>query len=123
MNIDQAYLSLKQAAQEFALSYTTLRRDVERGLLPAFRTGRKYFVSRADAAAYAERYRSSRLPEQEGYSIKQLMEMLPLSYAFLIELIHSGQLSAIKCGRRYIVSPEALEQFLSQARLPEKQRG
>lgn len=53
----------------------------------------------------------------EGYTIKQIMEVLPLSYAFLIELIHSGKLRAYKCGRRYIIPQDALEEFLAASRL------
>ena len=113
---DAVYMTLKQAAEEFDLSYTTLRRDAERRLLPAFRTGRKYFVERQAVQAYAQRCANGG-HAAEGYTIKQIMEVLPLSYAFLIELIHSGKLRAYKCGRRYIIPQDALEEFLAASRL------
>lgn len=103
----KAYLTLKQAAAISGHSYASLRREIENGRLPAFRAGRKYFIDPAVLAASPA--------QPPGYTIAQVMEILPLSYAFIIELIHSGRLSAYKQGRRYIIPPASLEAFLQEA--------
>ena len=68
------YLTLKQAAQVSDTSYATLRRDIDNGILPAYKVGRKYFVTAADAAAYGEQRRA--VAEIDGYTIRQIMEIL-----------------------------------------------
>ena len=52
-----------------------------------------------------------------GYTIAQLMEKIPLSYAFLMELIKSKKLPAVKVGRQYIISEETFQQFMEECRL------
>lgn len=115
----ESYLTLKQAAEEYGLSYTAMRRDAERRILPAFRTGRKYFISRDAAECYAEKGRHLQEQAADGYTLKEVMSILPLSYAFLIELIKKGNLEAVKCGRRYIVPKPALDDFLQRSRVSE----
>ena len=109
MNED-AYLTLKQAAQNSGISYAVLRREVESGRLPAFRVGRKYFLAHSDLDAFC----AQRGASAGGYSVRQLTERLPLSYAFLMELIHKGELPAIRCGGRYLVTEQALRSFLER---------
>lgn len=106
------YLTLKQAAEACGVTYAALRREIEKGALPACRVGRKYFVSAADA----EEWRAARRPPQgKCYTVRQVMEILPLSYAFLIELIRKGQLPAVKQGRQYLISESELERFIARA--------
>ncbi|MBR2783966.1 MAG: helix-turn-helix domain-containing protein [Firmicutes bacterium] len=109
----ETYLTLKQAAERCGVTYAALRREIEKGRLPACRVGRKYFVS---AAAAAEWLAARTLPEGKCYTVRQVMEILPLSYAFIIELIRSGRLAAVKQGRRYLISEAALDRFLEEAR-------
>ena len=108
----ETYLTLKQASQQCGVTYAALRREIEKGRLPACRVGRKYFV----AAAAAEKWRESRRqPEGKCYTVRQVMEILPLSYAFLIELIRKGSLAAVKQGRQYLISESELERFIAAA--------
>ncbi|MBR5429406.1 MAG: helix-turn-helix domain-containing protein [Firmicutes bacterium] len=109
----ETYLTLKQAAASCGVTYAALRREIEKGRLPACRVGRKYFVAAADAAGWRE---SRQTPAGKCYTVRQVMEILPLSYAFVIELIRSGRLPAVKQGRRYLISEEALESFLAAAK-------
>ncbi|MDO4732665.1 MAG: helix-turn-helix domain-containing protein [Bacillota bacterium] len=109
------YLTLKQAAEASDTSYATIRRDIENGHLPAYKVGRKYFITAAAAAEYGERRRA--LNAIEGYTIRQLMEILPLSYAYIIELIKSGRLPAVKRGRSYIIARTDLQRFIEEAQL------
>lgn len=106
----ETYLTLKQAAELTGVTYAALRREIEKGRLPACRVGRKYFVS---AAAAEEWQRQRRLPQGKCYTVRQVMEILPLSYAFLIELIRSGRLAAVKQGRQYLISESELERFIA----------
>lgn len=109
------YLTLQQTAELAGAAYATVRRDIDNGRLAAYKVGRKYFVESAAAAAYAGAKRE--LAATEGYSIKEIMEILPLSYAYVIELIKRGRLQAVKCGRRYIISQAELERFLEGSRM------
>ncbi|MBR3392210.1 MAG: helix-turn-helix domain-containing protein [Firmicutes bacterium] len=106
----ETYLTLKQAAASCGVTYAALRREIEKGRLPACRVGRKYFVS---AAAAAEWRAARQTPAGNCYTVRQVMEILPLSYAFLIELIRKGELAAVKQGRRYLISESELERFIA----------
>ena len=106
------YLTLKEMAQNTGCSYGMIKRDIDIGHLPAYRIGRKYFVSTAEAMAYIRNVRKKQ--DIIGYTIKDLMEMLPLSYAFLIELIKSKKLQAVKVGRQYVVPKEVFEGFMRE---------
>ena len=108
----ETYLTLKQAAEECGVTYAALRREIEKGNLPACRVGRKYFVS----AAAAEKWQAARqVPAGKCYTVRQVMEILPLSYAFLIELIRKGAISAVKQGRQYLISESELERFIKDS--------
>ena len=109
------YLTLKQAAEMSGVSYATVRRDMENGRLAAYKVGRKYFVPAAAVESYGQRRREA--AAIDGYTVRQLMEILPLSYAYIIELIKDGRLPAVKRGRNYIVAKRDLKRFLEQAQL------
>lgn len=109
------YLTLKQAAEATGTSYATLRRDIENGVLPAYKVGRKYFITAAAAAVYGEHRRA--VNAIDGYTIREIMEILPLSYAYIIELIKSDRLPAVKRGRNYIVAKTDLQKFIEQSQL------
>lgn len=109
------YLTLKEAAIMTETAYATLRRDIDHGRLKAFKVGRKYLIPREAAAAYGKE--RAVLNKVEGYTIRELMEILPLSYAYLMELIKKGDLAAVKKGRRYVIPKEALDRFMEQIRI------
>ncbi|MBQ6808946.1 MAG: helix-turn-helix domain-containing protein [Firmicutes bacterium] len=109
------YLTLKQAAEATDTSYATLRRDIENGVLPAYKVGRKYFITSAAAEIYGEKRRA--VNSIDGYTIRQVMEILPLSYAYIIELIKNGRLPAVKRGRSYIIAKTDLQSFIEKAQL------
>ena len=111
----EKYLSLKETAEMTHTAYATVRRDLDSGRLSGYKVGRKYFIAMADAEEYAAARR--RKAEIEGYTVKELMNLLPLSYAFIIEEIRSGRLKACKCGRRFIITEEALADYLKKARI------
>lgn len=109
------YLTLKEISQLAGTPYATVKRDIEASVLPAYKVGRKYFIREADAIEYSERRRS--LQAIDGYTIRQIMEALPLSYAFIIELIRKGKLPAVKVGRQYIVPKQEFQNFLQDMKL------
>lgn len=109
------YLALKEVAEQCGASYGTIKRDIEHGRLPAYRIGRKYFVAKADMENYNRLIAEKK--NVAGYTIAQLMEKIPLSYAFLMELIKSKKLPAVKVGRQYIISEETFQQFMEECRL------
>lgn len=109
------YLTLKQAAEETGASYATLRRDIEHGVLPAYKVGRKFFVTKDAVMAYGEHRRM--VQAIDGYTIRQIMDILPLSYAYIIDLIKTGRLPAVKRGRSYIVAKTDLQAFIAESKL------
>lgn len=94
------------------VSYGAVKRDIDHGNLPAYHIGRKYFVAREAAAVYTQAHPGN--GHIEGYTIRQIMEKIPLSYAFLIEQVKSKKLPAVKVGRQYIVPYEAFDAFLAE---------
>ena len=96
-------------------SYGTVKRAIEQGNLAAYRIGRKFFIEAKEAEAYANLHQKQR--PVEGYTIRELMNKLSLSYAFVSELIKSGELKSRKIGRQYIVSDADFQTFLQKKRL------
>lgn len=109
------YLTLKEISQLADTPYATVKRDIDASVLPAYKVGRKYFIREADAQKYSERRHS--LQAIDGYTIRQIMEVIPLSYAFIIELIREGKLAAVKVGRQYIVPKRVFQDFLQKMKL------
>lgn len=109
---EKEYLSLKEVSAMSGLSYGAVKRDIDHGNLSAYHIGRKYFVDREAAALYSQAHPGK--GHIEGYTIRQIMEKIPLSYAFLIDLVKSKKLPAVKVGRQYIVPYEAFDAFLAE---------
>ena len=111
------YITLKELAERAGCSYGMIKRDIDLGRLPAYRIGRKYFIKISETASYTETAQAKR--DIEGYTIKQLMEILPLSYAFLVDLIKTGKLTAVKVGRQYIIPLASFENFMKENKIKE----
>ena len=105
-----AYLSLKSVAEQSAMSYAAVKRDIECGRLAACKIGRKYFISSNDAAEYCRNKKENQVVD--GYTVKEILEIIPVSYAFVVGLIRQGQLPAYKSGRRYMIKEEDFRHFL-----------
>jgi excisionase family DNA binding protein len=112
---NEKYLTLKEISQLATTPYATIKRDIEAGVLPAYKVGRKYFIATTDAEDYCRRQHNLR--SIDGYTIREIMEIIPLSYAFTIELIRKGKLPAVKVGRQYIVSKTDFKNFLQEMKL------
>ena len=113
--MEKKYLTLKETAVLTETAYATIKRDIDNGTLTAYKVGRKYFIAVQDAENYAIARR--KLAAIKGHTIKEIMEILPLSYAFIIDEIKQGRLKAIKCGRRFIIPDDELERYLEAARI------
>ncbi len=113
--MEKKYLTLKETAAKTNTAYATIKRDIDNGVIAAYKVGRKYFIAAEDAEDYALARRE--LASISGYTIKELMEILPLSYAFIIEEIKKKNLRAVKCGRRFIIPEQELERYLEDAKL------
>ncbi len=113
--MEKKYLTLKETAMLTETAYATIKRDIENGNLTAYKVGRKYFIAAQDAENYAIARR--KLASIKGHTIKEIMEILPLSYAFIIDEIKQGRLKAVKCGRRFIIPDAELERYLEAARI------
>lgn len=114
---NRKYLTLKETSLYTKTAYATVKRDIESGLLPAYHVGRKYFVREEDAEKYREL--KSPLKNIEGYTIRELMAIIPLSYAFIINLIQDKKLPALKVGRRYIIPREEFLRFIEERKTKE----
>lgn len=112
---EKEYLSLKEVSALAGTSYGTVKRDIDHGLLSAYHIGRKYFVPRDAAALYAETHQKQGVTE--GYTIRQIMEKIPLSYAFLVDLVKTGKLPAVKVGRQYIIPYGAFDTFMAENKI------
>ena len=112
------YLTLKETAILTKTAYATVKRDIENGILSAYHIGRKYFVKKEDAEKYLEIKRP--LKNIDGYTIQELMKIIPLSYAFIINLIQDKKLEAVKVGRRYIIPKDKFEAFIEERKTMEE---
>ena len=45
------------------------------------------------------------------------MSHIPLSYAFVMELIKSGKLQAVKVGRQYVIPKGEFERFMDHKKM------
>lgn len=107
---EKEFYTLKDVAERCGTSYGIVKRDIDKGILPAYRVGRKYFI----AKDVMEHYVSETVMKwgMEGYTIQEIMSRIPLSYAFVMELIKSGKLSAVKVGRQYVIPKGEFEAFM-----------
>ncbi|HHT63806.1 MAG: helix-turn-helix domain-containing protein [Bacillota bacterium] len=113
--VEKEFFTLKEVAEAIGASYGTVKRDIDNGILPAYRIGRKYFVGKEDVMNY--RMDMHRRRNVNGYTIQELMEKIPLSYAFIVELIKSKKLEAVKVGRQYVIPYETFENFMKKKKL------
>lgn len=109
------YLTLKEIAEASGVSYGSIKRDIDKGKLSAYRIGRKYFVAVKTGEAYCKEIQARR--EIEGYTVREIMDKIPLSYAFIMDLIKKKKLKAVKVGRQYIVPKEEFAQFMAKGKL------
>lgn len=108
--VEKEYFTLKEVAEAIGASYGTVKRDIDNGNLPAYRIGRKYFVGKQDVTDY--RSDMHRRHSVNGYTIQEIMEKIPLSYAFIVALIKSKKLEAVKVGRQYVIPFEIFDSFM-----------
>ncbi len=116
------YLTLKETAFLAATPYAKVKRDIESGFLQAYHIGRKYFIKKEAAQDYAEK--KSALLAVKGFTIREVMEIIPLSYAFIMGLIRNNKLEAIKVGRQYIIPHKSFYRYLEEnkAKAQEEQK-
>ena len=114
-NDSKEFFSVREVAAMSGYSYGTVKRAIEQGNLAAYRIGRKFFIEAKEAEADANLHQKQK--PVEGYTIRELMNKLSLSYAFVSELIKSGELKSRKISRQYIVSEADFQTFLQKKRL------
>ncbi|MBQ2763451.1 MAG: excisionase family DNA-binding protein [Firmicutes bacterium] len=112
---EKEFYTLKDVAERCGTSYGIVKRDIDKGVLPAYRVGRKYFIAKDEM----ERYVTDAVNKwgMEGYTIQEIMSRIPLSYAFVMELIKSGKLHAVKVGRQYVIPKGEFEEFMAQKKM------
>ncbi|MEE0776462.1 MAG: excisionase family DNA-binding protein, partial [Bacillota bacterium] len=49
---DKEYFTLKDVASRCGTSYGIVKRDIDKGVLPAYRVGRKYFIAKDEMSEY-----------------------------------------------------------------------
>ncbi len=113
--IEKEFFTMKEVAEKCGASYGIVKRDIDKGRLPAYRIGRKYFIAKAEMENYINKVAEKK--GIEGYTIQEIMGKIPLSYAFIMELIKGGKLPAVKVGRQYIVPKTEFEQFLEKKKM------
>ncbi len=112
---EKEYFTLKEVAEHAGTSYGIVKRDIDKGKLPAYRVGRKYFIAKQEMDKYLAQTREKQ--DIEGYSVKEIMEQIPLSYAFIMELIKENKLKAVKSGRQYIIPKESFAEFMKKNKI------
>lgn len=115
MDAEKEYYTLKEVAQKSNTGYGIVKRDIDRGKLSAYRVGRKYFIAKEEMERYL--VKAQEKWDIEGYTIKEIMERIPLSYAFLMDLIKKEKLPAVKVGRQYIVPKNDFEKFMAEKKI------
>lgn len=115
---ERDYLSPAEVAAMAGLSYGTVKRAIDLGELPAYRIGRRFFVEQAAAAEFAAA--RSLGAQNGGYTIRQIMEKLSLSYAYVSRLVKSGELPSRRVGHQYVISEADFAAFMQSKRLPVK---
>ncbi len=113
--IEKDFFTMKEVAEKCGASYGIVKRDIDKGRLPAYRIGRKYFIARDEMENYINAVAEKK--GVEGYTIQEIMQKIPLSYAFIMELIKSGKLPAVKIGRQYVVPKTEYEKFLENKKM------
>ncbi len=109
------YFSVREVAEMSGFSYGTVKRAIELGNLAAYRIGRRFFIDKEAAAEFCREHKNRR--SAEGYTLRELMGKLSLSYAYLTELVKSGELKSSRVGRQYIISEEDFRDFMERNRL------
>ncbi len=112
---NKEFLSVREVASMSGYSYGTVKRAIEQGKLAAYRIGRKFFIEAQTAEEYCKNFNKQK--NTGGYTIRELMQKLSLSYAFVSALLKSGELKSSRQGRQYIVSEEDFQNFLQKKRL------
>ena len=112
---EKEYFTLKEVAEKSGTSYGIVKRDIDKGKLPAYRVGRKYFIAKEEMEDYLEKSRDTW--GLEGYSIREIMEQIPLSYAFIMDLVKQEKLPAVKVGRQYIIPKDSFEEFMNKNKM------
>ena len=87
---EKEFYTLKDVAERCGTSYGIVKRDIDKGILPAYRVGRKYFIAK---------------DEMEDYVADSL------------EKWGMEGLSAVKVGRQYIVPKGEFEQFMAMKKM------
>ncbi len=112
------YLSPAEVAKAAGVSYGTVKRAIDLGEVAAYRIGRRFFIEREQAEEFCRRRAEG--GGADGYTIRQLMAKLSLSYAYISELVKSGELKSSRVGRKYVVSEADFQAFMAAKRLPDK---
>ncbi|MEG0998044.1 MAG: helix-turn-helix domain-containing protein [Clostridiales bacterium] len=112
---EKEYFTLKEVAEKSGTSYGIVKRDIDKDKLQAYRVGRKYFIAKDEMENYL--VESQEKWSMEGYSIKEIMKKIPLSYAFIMDLIKKDKLHAVKVGRQYIVPKGEFETFMAKKKM------
>lgn len=109
------FVTIKEVAASCGISYGTVRRDIEQGKLKGYRIGRKFLIAYEDFENYLKNWQY--LKAIDGYSVNEIMTMIPVSYGFLMEKIKTGQIKATKVGRQYMVKKADFTAFLEENKL------
>lgn len=112
------YLSPAEVAKAAGVSYGTVKRAIDLGEISAYRIGRRFFIERGQAEEFCRKRAEG--GGADGYTIRQLMAKLSLSYAYISELVKSGELKSRRVGRKYVVSEADFQAFMAAKRLPDK---
>ena len=112
------YLSPAEVAKAAGVSYGTVKRAMDFGEISAYRIGRRFFIERGQAEEFCQRRAAG--GGEDGYTIRQLMAKLSLSYAYISELVKSGELKSSRVGRKYVISEADFQAFMAGKRLPDK---
>jgi len=104
------YMTLKAVSELSSLPYARVKRDIDSAKLPAYHIGRKYFIKKSDAEKYVEA--ASAVNDIDGYAIADLLEIIPVSYAFVMGQIKSGKLNAVKKGRAYVIPKDDFAAYI-----------
>lgn len=121
----QGYMSAQQVADEYGCTPNRVQDLIERGVLKARRPRggqRLWRIAPEDAAKVADQLRHDESPPLDRFdtylSTREAAARVGLTVGSLWTYLRSGELPAVRRGRRYYITERAIERFTPRSMRP-----
>ncbi len=120
-DVSLVYLSISDVMQILGLEKDyIIRRDIQKGILKARKTGIRYLIHYKDMLEYRSWFKKTQ-KKQSGYlTVKKVAEILDVSIKYVRNAIKKKELEAVKEGRCYLIAPDNVENFFLNSQVNSK---